>query len=98
MELSRQDVSCLLKRLVDTHGNQSNLAAAWCIFSEANFVSIQDAMDLISGRYSINQNSPSPFHLNSFESLSVSISLLKISLENFPVGIYDCLISHGLSS
>lgn len=75
------------------------MTAAWCIFSEANFVSIQDAMDLISGRYSINKNSPSPFHLNSFESLSVSISLLlKILSENFPVGIYNCLISHGLSS
>ncbi|KAF3448173.1 hypothetical protein FNV43_RR08884 [Rhamnella rubrinervis] len=30
----------------------------------------QDAMDLISGRYTINKNGPSPFHLNSFESLS----------------------------
>ncbi|KAL5550482.1 hypothetical protein UlMin_000658, partial [Ulmus minor] len=30
----------------------------------------QDAMDLISGRYSINRNGPSPFQLNGFETLS----------------------------
>nr|XP_029120299.1 phosphoinositide phosphatase SAC8 isoform X3 [Elaeis guineensis] len=30
----------------------------------------QDAMDLISGRYSVSRNSPSPFQLNAFESLS----------------------------
>lgn len=29
-------------------------------------------MDLISGRYSVSRNSPSPFQLNAFESLSVS--------------------------
>jgi hypothetical protein len=32
----------------------------------------QDAMDLISGHYSVNRNNPSPFQLNGFESLSVS--------------------------
>ncbi|KAF5750815.1 SAC domain-containing protein 8 isoform 3 [Tripterygium wilfordii] len=30
----------------------------------------QDALDLISGRYSVSRNNPSPFQLNSFESLS----------------------------
>ncbi|XP_050243955.1 phosphoinositide phosphatase SAC8 isoform X2 [Quercus robur] len=30
----------------------------------------QDAMDLISGHYTVNRNSPSPFRLNGFESLS----------------------------
>ncbi|GMY25520.1 phosphoinositide phosphatase sac8 [Fagus crenata] len=30
----------------------------------------QDAMDLISGHYSVNRNNPSPFQLNGFESLS----------------------------
>lgn len=30
----------------------------------------QDAMDLISGRYTINRNHPSPFQLNGFESFS----------------------------
>ncbi|XP_024026440.1 phosphoinositide phosphatase SAC8 isoform X3 [Morus notabilis] len=30
----------------------------------------QDAMDLISGRYNINRNGPSPFQLNGFETLS----------------------------
>ncbi|XP_058075031.1 phosphoinositide phosphatase SAC8 isoform X5 [Magnolia sinica] len=30
----------------------------------------QDAMDLISGRYTANRNSPSPFQLNGFESFS----------------------------
>ncbi|XP_008793079.2 phosphoinositide phosphatase SAC8 isoform X1 [Phoenix dactylifera] len=30
----------------------------------------QDAMDLISGRYSVRRNGPSPFQLNAFESLS----------------------------
>ncbi|CAA6654746.1 unnamed protein product [Spirodela intermedia] len=30
----------------------------------------QDALDLISGRYSVNRNGPSPFQLNGFESLS----------------------------
>ncbi|XXG44491.1 hypothetical protein AAC387_Pa01g4281 [Persea americana] len=30
----------------------------------------QDAMDLISGRYTVNKNSPSPFQLNGFESFS----------------------------
>ncbi|XP_062095118.1 phosphoinositide phosphatase SAC8 [Humulus lupulus] len=30
----------------------------------------QDAMDLVSGRYTINRNGPSPFQLNGFESLS----------------------------
>ncbi|KAF4379104.1 hypothetical protein F8388_022191 [Cannabis sativa] len=29
-----------------------------------------DAMDLVSGRYTINRNGPSPFQLNGFESLS----------------------------
>lgn len=29
-------------------------------------------MDLISGRYNINRNGPSPFQLNGFETLSVS--------------------------
>lgn len=32
----------------------------------------QDAIDLISGRYSVGRNNPSPFQLNAFESLSVS--------------------------
>ncbi|CAI0426344.1 unnamed protein product [Linum tenue] len=31
-----------------------------------------DALDLISGRYSVSRQSPSPFRLNGFESLSVS--------------------------
>ncbi|XP_021621774.1 phosphoinositide phosphatase SAC8 isoform X3 [Manihot esculenta] len=30
----------------------------------------QDALDLISGRYSMNRNGPSPFQLNGFESVS----------------------------
>ncbi|XP_021744899.1 phosphoinositide phosphatase SAC8-like isoform X2 [Chenopodium quinoa] len=30
----------------------------------------QDAIDLISGRYSVDRNNPSPFQLNAFESLS----------------------------
>lgn len=30
----------------------------------------QDALDLISGHYSVNRNGPSPFQLNGFESLS----------------------------
>lgn len=30
----------------------------------------QDAIDLISGRYTVNRNSPSPFQLNGFESFS----------------------------
>nr|XP_023893475.1 phosphoinositide phosphatase SAC8 isoform X2 [Quercus suber] len=30
----------------------------------------QDAVDLISGHYTVNRNSPSPFQLNGFESLS----------------------------
>ncbi|XP_060674209.1 phosphoinositide phosphatase SAC8 isoform X2 [Ziziphus jujuba] len=30
----------------------------------------QDAMDLISGRYTVNKNGPSPFHLNGFETFS----------------------------
>lgn len=30
----------------------------------------QDAMDLISGHYTVNRNSPSPFQLNGFESFS----------------------------
>ncbi|XP_010253772.1 PREDICTED: phosphoinositide phosphatase SAC8 isoform X2 [Nelumbo nucifera] len=30
----------------------------------------QDAMDLISGHYTVNRNNPSPFQLNGFESLS----------------------------
>ncbi|KAF8402631.1 hypothetical protein HHK36_010720 [Tetracentron sinense] len=30
----------------------------------------QDAMDLISGRYTVNRNNPSPFQLNGFESFS----------------------------
>lgn len=30
----------------------------------------QDAMDLISGRYTVNRNNPSPFPLNGFESIS----------------------------
>lgn len=30
----------------------------------------QDALDLISGRYSVSRNAPSPFQLNGFESLS----------------------------
>ena len=37
-----------------------------------NFMFSQDAMDLISGHYTVNRNSPSPFRLNGFESLSVS--------------------------
>ena len=32
----------------------------------------QDAMDLMSGRYSVNRSNPSPFQLNGFESFSVS--------------------------
>lgn len=36
----------------------------------------QDAMDLISGNYSVNRNSPSPFQLNGFESFSVRINAL----------------------
>uniref|UniRef100_A0A2N9I274 SAC domain-containing protein n=1 Tax=Fagus sylvatica TaxID=28930 RepID=A0A2N9I274_FAGSY len=35
-----------------------------------------DAMDLISGHYSVNRNNPSPFQLNGFESLSVTPSPL----------------------
>ncbi|CAI0426349.1 unnamed protein product [Linum tenue] len=34
------------------------------------FVLLQDALDLISGRYSVSRQSPSPFRLNGFESLS----------------------------
>lgn len=29
-------------------------------------------MDLVSGRYTVNRNNPSPFQLNGFESISVS--------------------------
>ncbi|XP_028760931.1 phosphoinositide phosphatase SAC8 isoform X2 [Neltuma alba] len=32
----------------------------------------QDALDLISGRYTVSRNNPSPFQLNGFESISVS--------------------------
>lgn len=32
----------------------------------------QDAIDLVSGHYTVNRNSPSPFELNGFESFSVS--------------------------
>ncbi|GFY83787.1 SAC domain-containing protein 8 [Actinidia rufa] len=35
-----------------------------------NFMRFQDAMDLMSGRYSVNRNNPSPFQLNGFESFS----------------------------
>ncbi|RZS10032.1 hypothetical protein BHM03_00041168 [Ensete ventricosum] len=31
---------------------------------------LQDALDLISGRYTISRSGPSPFQLNGFESLS----------------------------
>ncbi|KAH7514644.1 hypothetical protein FEM48_Zijuj11G0111200 [Ziziphus jujuba var. spinosa] len=31
---------------------------------------LSDAMDLISGRYTVNKNGPSPFHLNGFETFS----------------------------
>lgn len=40
-----------------------------CFFE---FTFVQDAVDLISGHYSVNRNNPSPFQLNGFESLSVS--------------------------
>ncbi|WRX24268.1 hypothetical protein QQP08_016755 [Theobroma cacao] len=30
----------------------------------------QDALDLVSGRYTVSRNNPSPFQLNSFESFS----------------------------
>lgn len=36
----------------------------------------QDALDLISGRYTISRSGPSPFQLNGFESLSVSHSCI----------------------
>lgn len=32
----------------------------------------QDALDLISGHYTVNRNGPSPFQLNGFETFSVS--------------------------
>lgn len=35
-------------------------------------VSSQDAIDLISGRYTVNRNGHSPFRPKGFESLSVS--------------------------
>ncbi|GMP51250.1 hypothetical protein CsSME_00017550 [Camellia sinensis var. sinensis] len=35
-----------------------------------NFVRLQDAMDLMSGRYTVNRNSPSPFLLNGFDTFS----------------------------
>ena len=41
-------------------------------FSKISLVFYQDAIDLISGRYSVGRNNPSPFQLNAFESLSVS--------------------------
>lgn len=36
------------------------------------FLSFQDALDLISGRYTVSRHGPSPFHLNAFETFSVS--------------------------
>jgi hypothetical protein len=39
---------------------------------QTEFACFQDALDLISGHYSVNRNGPSPFQLNGFESLSVS--------------------------
>lgn len=47
----------------------SELLPSWCATKLFLF---QDAMDLISGRYTVNRNSPSPFQLNGFESFSVS--------------------------
>lgn len=50
----------------------------------------QDAMDLISGNYSVNRNSPSPFQLNGFESFSylpVASALVigGLTLTSFPL-------------
>lgn len=69
---------CLLSVgiLDSTNIDESQVTAMLCIFAQVNFVSIQDAMDLISGRYTVNRNGPSPFHLNGFESFSVSILFL----------------------
>lgn len=47
----------------------------------------QDAIDLISGRYSVGRNNPSPFQLNAFESLSVSQTVW-----TFASGIFITLI------
>lgn len=49
--------------------NQSEICANELL---VNFMVFQDAIDLISGRYTVNRNSPSPFQLNGFESFSVS--------------------------
>ncbi|KAF7825526.1 phosphoinositide phosphatase SAC8 isoform X1 [Senna tora] len=35
----------------------------------------QDALDLISGRYTVSRNNPSPFQLNGFESISLTCSM-----------------------
>ncbi|KAA8517776.1 hypothetical protein F0562_015263 [Nyssa sinensis] len=52
----------------------------------------QDAIDLISGHYAVNRNSPSPFQLNGFESISVS-NINVYQVIDF-VFIYP---SHGIS-
>lgn len=39
---------------------------------------VQDAMDLVAGHYIVSRGTPSPFQLNGFESLAVSISLLPV--------------------
>lgn len=40
------------------------------------FYVFQDALDLISGHYTVNRSNPSPFQLNGFESFSVCINAL----------------------
>ena len=74
MELGRQDASHLFNsRLCKFEPNKEGYKMLLASF---NFLSVQDAMDLISGRYNINRNGPSPFQLNGFETLSVSIVCL----------------------
>jgi hypothetical protein len=60
-------------RAVD-HIDQLHLTSLICtegflISSTESFV--QDAMDLIAGHYTVSRSNPSPFELNTFESLAV---------------------------
>ncbi|OVA02719.1 Synaptojanin [Macleaya cordata] len=63
----------------------------------------QDAMDLISGRYTVNRNGPSPFQLNGFESFSYlpvasafligGITLTSITINQVGRNAHHCVTS-----
>lgn len=82
-----RQASCLLcfeNRNACLIGRKSGLPFSWWKFCWISFFFYflpQDAMDLISGHYTVNRNSPSPFQLNGFESFSVRINQCSLFFE-----------------